>query len=231
MNPRFAIAFILMVFGAAGGTAAQASAPDSQPAAHPASSAALPSAMLNSVLSDVQNTASSLNISHWKAPGRVKQSTQEDVESIQRDIGNTLPGLISQADSAPAAVSPSFAVYRNLEALYDVLLRVSETADLAAPDNEASAVASSLQRLESARSQMADAILNNSQHNEAQIVALEKAVRAAARPAPAEREHESVVDDGPAKTPPKHVRKKTTTKKKAPSPQQSTPAGGTPKSN
>lgn len=231
MNPRIAIAFILIVFGTAASAAAQASDPDGQATARTPSSVILPSAMLNSVLSDVQNTTSSLNVSHWKAPSRVKQATQEDVGSIQRDIGDTLPGLISRADSAPAAVSPSFAVYRNLEALYDVLLRVSETADLAAPDNEASAVSSSLQRLESARSQMADAILNNSQHNEAQIVALEAAVKAA-KAAPAVRTHETVVDDGSSpKAPAKHVRKKTTPKKKAPSPSQNPPAGGTPKPN
>lgn len=224
MNLRFAIASIFLVFWALAGAAAQASAPDGQSDARPSSSVILPSAMLNSVLSEVQNTTYSLKISHWKAPGRVKQATQEDVESIQRDIGNTLPGLISQADSAPAAVSPSFAVYRNLDALYDVLLRVSETADLAAPENEASAVESSLQRLESARSQMADAILNNSQRNEAQIVALEKAVMAAKAAAVAPK-HETVIEDGAAKTPAKHVRRKRT-KKKAPSPSQSSPAGG-----
>jgi hypothetical protein len=187
------------------------------------------SAMLQPALSDIQNTTLSLNISRWKAPGSIRDETQQNINSIQRDLGNTLPGLIAQADAAPAAVSPSFAVYRNIDALYDVLLRVSETADLAAPEEEANSVASSLQRLEAARSQLGDVILHTSQRNEAQIVALGAAVRSAKAALEAQKHSSStstVIDDGPVKTPPAR-RKKTEPRKPASKPAAaSTPAGG-----
>lgn len=149
--------------------------------------------------------------------GSVRDAAQQNVDSIQRDLGSTLPGLLAQADSAPESVSPSFAVYRNIDALYDVLLRVSEMANLAASSSESDAVASSLQRLESARRALGDAILQNSQRNEAQIVALRDQARTA-RPASGAQPTETIIDDGaePAKKP----RKKTTQKK----PATSTPA-------
>lgn len=185
-----------------------------------------PSAILQPALSDVQNTTSSLNISRWKAPGSVRQAAQQDIDSIQRDLGSTLPGLIAQADAAPLAVSPSFAVYRNLDALYDVLLRVSETANLAAPENEANAAAAALQRLESARSQLGDSILHSAQRNEAQLVALASAARSA-KAAPDTQKSDAVVDDGPAKAPAKRTTRKTTQKKPVQKPAAGTPAGGT----
>ena len=156
---------------------------------------------------------------------------QEDIDSIQRDLGGTVPGLIAQADAAPAAVSPSFSLYRNLDALYDVLLRVSETANLAAPDNEVNSVASSLQRLQTARAQLGDAILRNSQRNEAQMVALAAAARSARATPDARKNDNTVVDDGPAKAPAKRAAKKPAhkpaTQQPAQKPAAGTPTGGT----
>lgn len=194
-------------------SAGQTPAADPQGAAHSLPTV-LPSAMLQPVLSDVQTSTSGLNISRWKAPGGVRDAAQQNVDSIQRDLGNTLPGLIAQADAAPGSVPASFAVYRNIDALYDVLLRVSESADLAAPENEANSVDSSLQKLEAVRAQLGDSILRNSQHNEAQVIALEAAVRSAktAAAAAAQPKQQIIVDDGPANTPAKRVRKKTTPK-------------------
>lgn len=168
------------------------------------------SALLQPALANVQGTTAALNISKWKASRDVRQATQSDVESIQRDLGSTLPGLMAQADAAPGSVPPTFAVYRNLDALYDVLLRISQTADLSAPSREAEAVASSLKRLEAARSALGDSILNASRRHEARIVSLEAAIQTV-RTAPAEK-RETVIDDGPAKRHTthrsRHVRKK-----------------------
>lgn len=213
MNLRFGIFPIAFVVSLAAASAGQTLAPDTQGAAH-ASSTVLPSAMLQPVLSDVQTSTSGLNISRWKAPSSVRDAAQQNVDSIQRDLGNTLPGLIAQADAAPGSVPASFAVYRNIDALYDVLLRVSESADLAAPENEADSVDSSLQKLEAVRAQLGDSILRNSQHNEAQVVTLEAAVRSAkaAAAAAAQPKPPIVVDDGPADTPAKRARKKAPSK-------------------
>lgn len=156
-----------------------------------------PSTFLRPALANVQGTTAALNISKWKTSRDARQTTQADVESIQHDIGSTLPGLMAQADAAPGSVPPSFAVYRNLDALYDVLLRVSQTADLSAPSREAAALAASLKNLEAARSALGDSILNTSRSHEEKIVSLEAAIRTV-RTAPAERK-ESVIEDGPVK--------------------------------
>lgn len=194
-----------------------------QPAPNVQPAAPIPSAILQPALSNVQGVTSALDISRWKAPGSVREASQQDVNSIQRDLGNTLPSLLAQADSAPDSVPLSFAVYRNLDALYDVLLRVSETADLAAPEEEADSVAASLRKLETARAALGDAILHASQRHEAQIVALQSEIRAV-RATPPPQKREIVVDDGPAGTTARRVRKKATTKKPAQKPAAGTPA-------
>ncbi len=203
-------------------TQGQATAPTNLPPAQP-QSAALPSGMVQPALSNVQSTTAALDISRWKAPGEVRAATQENVDSIQRDLGNTIPGLLTQADAAPGAVSPSFALYRNVDALYDVLLRVSQTADIAAPSDEAASVASALQKLEEARSRLGDAILGESQHQEAQIVALQTEVK---RPpaAPTPQETETIVNDGPVKATTKSTKRKSATKNPAAKPPAGTPA-------
>jgi hypothetical protein len=177
----------------------------------------LPSTILQPALSDVQSTTEGLSISKWKAPGEARAAAQENVDSIQRDLGNALPSLLAQADAAPGSVPRCFAVYRNVDALYDVLLRISEEANFSAPSSEAAAVSSSLQRLEAARSELGDAILQISQHHEEQLAALESEVRVA-KAAPAVEKKEVVIDDGPVKTSARRTKKKTTHKEPAPKP-------------
>ncbi len=181
----------------------------------PAPAVAPPSSILRSSLSDVQSATADLKISKWKVPGDFRKATEQDVDSIQRDLGGALPGLLAKADAAPASVPASFAVYRNVDALYDVLLRVSQTADLGASSDEARGIASSLHSLESARRQLADSILNTAQRHETRLVALEAAARTA-NAAP-KIKHETVVVDGPEKrTTKKTTRHRTTPKKPAP---------------
>jgi len=178
-------------------------------------------------LQDIQQTIGSLNTGRWKAPNEVKAAADRNISSIQRDLVETLPNLIGQADAAAGSVPPAFAVYRNVDALYDVLLRVNQTAMLAAPDNDASAVAAALERLESARKQLGDAIAASAQDREVQIVHLQAAVKAAAAAVPPPQEKTTVVDDGPQAKP--AVKRK---RKAAPKPPaNSTGSGTTPPSS
>lgn len=202
-------AILVLSFTAASlGQTAEAPAPATPPAVSP-------SAILRPALANVQSTTAELKISKWKIPGSAREAAQEDVNSIQRDLGGTLPGLLASADAAPGSVPPSFAVYRNLDALYDVLLRISQKADLSAPSREAVAIASSLHELEAARRQLGDSILNTAQHHEARLVALESAVRAA-RTAPPTHRHETIINDGPDKTHERKTRRRTVHKKTPP---------------
>jgi hypothetical protein len=156
--------------------------------------------VLQPALGQVNQVVSSLNISRWKAPNEVRGATQQNVDSIQRDLNSTVPGLLATADAAPSSVSAVFPVYRNIDALYDVLLRVSQTAMLAAPDNEASAITAALSRLESARSELGNSILNASKNNEAEVVRLRTVIQQAAAAQAAPPPKTTVVNDGPATT-------------------------------
>ncbi len=102
------------------------------------------------------------------------------MDAIQRDLNGTLAGLLQQADAAPGSVPAGFLVYRNVDALYDTLLRVVETAELAAPTNEATSLESALDSLENARAQVGDVILSGAQAQQNQLIGLQRAIRAAA---------------------------------------------------
>jgi hypothetical protein len=138
----------------------------------------------------------SINVPKWKAPGDVRQTTASDVDSMQRDVADTLPNLINTALADPAKVSPAFAVYRNVDALYDVLLRVSETAQLAG-SNDARLLEDQRAALQDARSQLGAALLQSAQVQDAEVVHLRSAAAAAPPPPPAKS---TVIDDGPAAT-------------------------------
>jgi hypothetical protein len=183
--------------------AAQNAAADPAPAAL--------SSALRPALSQVSQAISSIDIRHWKAPGSVRSAADGDVSSIQRDLTGTLAGLMSQAEAAPSSIPSSFAVYRNVDALYDTLLRVVETADLSAPDQDAMALEAALKQLEEARSDLGARILAATQAQQNEVIRLRTVVaRAAAAPPPPAKT--IVVDDGPAKKEKKEVHHHHTTK-------------------
>jgi hypothetical protein len=163
----------------------------------PADAASSVSSTLRPALAQVSQTLGSISIKKWKAPNEVRAAADQDVGSIQRDLNGTLAGLLQQADAAPGSVPQAFAVYRNVDALYDTLLRVVLTANLAAPDNEAGALQSALSSLEGARTSLGQSILNSSQAQQTELVRIRTALsKAAAAPAPPAKT--TVVDDGPA---------------------------------
>ena len=160
--PRSAqVALLTLLFlGGASAASAQAPPPPAAPAQAPAAAATpAPTAFsmnhLRPVLANVQNAITNLNVAHWKAPNDIRATTQQDINSMQRDLNTSLPTLMAQADAAsangPAALSPAFAVFRNLDALYDVLLRVTETAGLAGSASDASSLEEARAGLEDGR--------------------------------------------------------------------------------
>jgi hypothetical protein len=181
----------------------------SDPAAQSAPAAAsLPTASgtVQPALDQIQQTLSNLNLSKWKTRDDVREATFQNISSIQRDIQGTLPGLLNQADAAPNTVEPAFALYRNLDALYDVLLRISNTASMVASSNDSASLSNALQSLESVRKSLGERILNISQLQEQTIVKLQTAAKAVPAAAPATASQGAVVDDGP-QAPPKKKKK------------------------
>jgi hypothetical protein len=187
-------------------TAAYAQAPAPAPA--PPTGFAIGS--LRPALANVQTTISSLSVSRWKAPGETRAAVQQDIASMQRDLNGTLPGLMAAAEANPAALSPAFAVFRNLDALYDVLLRVTETAALAGSGSDAGSLEDARAGLEDGRAKLGTWLLQSISAQDAQIAHMQASASAkpAAPPAPAPK---IVIDDGPENPKPRK-------KKPAPTP-------------
>jgi hypothetical protein len=203
-----------------GAAAAQAAVNPAQPRTQ--ASLALGNALqqVSIATAHLRRALDSINVPKWKAPGDVRQTSMSDVDSMQRDVsGNgTLPALINTALADPSKVSPAFAVYRNVDALYDVLLRVSETAQLAG-SSDANLLEDQRSALEDSRTQLGAALLQSSQAQDTEVVHLRSTAAAATPPPPATK---TVVDDGPAtkaKTTKKHVHKPAPTPPPATTPQ------------
>ncbi len=164
--------------------------------AHAQTTPATASSIVSPSLDGLRQSLRGLRLDKWKAPGPVREETNGNIGSITRDLDGTLPGLLSTADAAPGVVSKNLPVFRNIDALYDVLLRVVETADLAAPENETETLHNALASLEDARRSLGDALQSAALTNEQQLTALRQQARA--QPAPA-AQGTTVVDDGAVK--------------------------------
>jgi hypothetical protein len=117
---------------------------------------------------------------------------------------------MTQAEANPAALSPAFAVFRNLDALYDVLLRVTETAALAGSGSDAGSLEDARATLEDGRAKLGAWLLQSISAQDAQIAHMQ--ATAAAKPAVAPAAPPKIViDDGPENPKPRK-------KKPAPTP-------------
>ena len=151
------------------------------------------------LLMQVNLSVSAVDVHRWKVPNDVRDTTASDVQSIQRDLSTTLPGLLTQAQNAPDAIAPAFAVFRNIDALYDVLLRITETATLAGTQSEAGRLEETRAEVQARRAQLGNAILASASAQDSNVLqlrtSLANASRVAATPAAPKK---IVVEDGPA---------------------------------
>jgi hypothetical protein len=205
--------FILSVLCACTATAAW-QAPAAAAPAQPA-----PSTLLKPSLEIVQLTVSQLKLEKWKR-GDLREEARDNVGAILRDINDTLPPLLHDADAASASISKSLPVSRNVSALYDVLLRVEIAARLIAPTEQDTSIEQALSGLKKARGAFDDRMLEAATAQEKQVHDLRATVQAQASvkcpappPAPA----------CPAPAPVKKV-KKPAPKPATPAPQTTTPA-------
>ncbi len=186
---------------------------------------------LQPTLSDVNLAVVSVEVHRWKVPGDVKDTTNSDIQSIVRDLTGTLPGLVAQAQADPGAIAPAFAVYRNIDALYDVLLRVTETATLAGSQQEAKRLESVRSELQARRSQLGNALLSSAATQDSNLVQLKTSLAAAtsrvSTPPVTDGPKKIIVNDGPTSKATKIVHKKKTTKPAAPAGSSATPAART----
>ena len=128
--------------------AAASSVPPAMPAAPVAPVTA--SALLHPALDAVQQTLFAIRLEKWKR-GTVRDEANSNVGTILHDIEDGLPPLLRQADASPGVLSKELPVARNVDALYDVLLRVVEASRVAAPRDQVVELQQALLTLSKAR--------------------------------------------------------------------------------
>ncbi len=166
--------------------------PASTPASVPTSMAAVGPEM-NAMLSNLQRAAEQtsmdlgrLSVKKWKADSAFKDQTQHDISSVQSNVSASLPGLISQVRSNPDSVVSLFKLYRNVDALLDVVRGVAESAGAFGSKSEFDALQADSHNLSSVRASLAAqldsvAVANESafSRTKAQLAQLQAAAAAA----------------------------------------------------
>jgi hypothetical protein len=165
-----------------------------------------------SLLSRIQQETLGLNadlgklrIDKWKTDSSTKSQASDNVESIQRNITNALPGLISAVRSAPQSLGANFKLYRNINALYDVLANLAESAGAFGKREEFEVIAPHVAAIDEDRRAYGDLLAQMTASADSRMAAYQQAAAQAAAQPP----KKIIVDDTePAAAPKKKSRKK-----------------------
>ncbi len=224
--------FLLFTTGALGqaGPAQVASAASGQSSAQsgqPVSYASI--TQLNGMLTQLEASAKStqddlakLRIERWKTDSGSKKQILANVDSIQRNLQGALPEIIAQLRAQPEDLPSTFKLYRNLDALYDVLGNVVEVTGAFGSKDDFQSLSNDLSTFEGTRKQLAQRVETLSATKEADLARLRADLKKAQAAIPAAPPTKIVVDDN---EPPKKPAVKKKPKPKTPS--TPTPAGQT----
>jgi hypothetical protein len=136
-----------------------------------------PSGLLQPSLDGLQHTLGALQVEKWKK-GTVRDETGANINSILKDLQSTLPPLLKDADAAPRTMSNVLPVSRNVDALYDVLLRVVDGARIAGPGDQLTQLMDAMTGVEKARHALDDQIQEMAAAQEKQVIDLQGALKA-----------------------------------------------------
>lgn len=172
---------------------------------------------LDSASKSTQSDLTKLRIERWKTDGSTKKQTLGNVDSIQRNLQNALPEIIGQMRNSPEDLPTTFKLYRNLDALYDVLGSVVESVGAFGPKDDFQSLSNDLNTFETTRKQLADRMANLATSKEQEIVRLRTDLKTAQAAIPATPPKKIIVDDN---EPPKKTaaKKKPAAKKPATTP-------------
>ena len=226
--------FLLPLLSAA--ASAQPPSPG-QPAAPSAPVSYASSSQLNQLLSQLEQLSQATlvdlagtRIDRWKTDSNTKRQTQANVESLQRNLKAALPEIVTQLRNSPENLAASFKLYRNLDALYDVLSSVVEAAGAFGSKDEFQSLDNDFNTIETARRSLAERMQGLAESKEGELAQLRAQVRSAQAAASSAPPTKVIVDDTePVKKPPAKPKKKPTAKAAPPAkPPGTTPAPGTP---
>ncbi len=184
---------------------------------------------LEQVSQTTQVDLAGTRIDRWKTDSNTKRQTQANVESIQRNLKTALPEIIGQMRNSPESLAASFKLYRNLDALYDVLSSVVESAGAFGTKDEFQSLDNDFNTIETARRSLAERMQGLAESKEVELTQLRTQIHNAQPVVTAPPKKVIVDDTEPVKKPP--VKKKPaakTTPAKSPS-TATTPANPSPK--
>lgn len=164
---------------------------------------------LNGMLEQLEETSKKtqtdlvkVRIEKWKTDGGTKKQALAKVDSIQRNLQEALPEILSKLRAAPEDLPATFKLYRNLDALYEVLGSVVEDTGAFGSKDDLQTLSNDVSAFEGTRKQLAERIDNLASAKEADIARLRTDLQAARAAIPAEPPKKVVVDDTePAKKP------------------------------
>jgi len=151
-----------------------------------------------------QQDLSHLRIEKWKTDSGTKKQTDNNVESVQRNLQAALPGILADLKNSPESGPLTFKVYRNLNALYDVLSSIVESAGAFGSKEEFQNLSKDLGAIEDSRRAFADRMDKLASAKETEIGQL----RTALQTARAEAAPKKVIVDDTAPPPKKPGQKK-----------------------
>jgi hypothetical protein len=164
-------------------------------------------AILQRLQAEAQSASTDLDklrIEKWKTDSTSKQRALGNVESLNRNFSAGLPANIAQVKAQPSSMAANFQLYRNMNALYDVLASVAEAAGAFGKKEEYEAIAPHAFAIDDLRRSYADLYQK--------MAASQDSVVASARQATAAPPKKVVIDDTQPATP---VKKKVPAKKKS----------------
>ena len=164
---------------------------------------------LNGLLSQLEATSKStlddlskLRIERWKTDASYKKQSLSNSDSIKRNLQDAMPGMIANLRTSPEDMPATFKLYRNLDALYDVLGNVVESAGAFGSKDDFQTLSNDLSSFEGTRKQFAERIESLSATKEQEIVRLRADLKTAQAAIPAAPPKKTVVDDNePPKKP------------------------------
>jgi hypothetical protein len=213
------LAVTMLLLGAVSGSAQ--SPGNSQPPRTQAPQAA----NLNATLAQIQQAVQSANadigrlrIDKWKTDGDQKQQLRQVADSLQRNITNAMPGLISDVQASSGNVSTTFKLYHNLNVLYEFLSTLADAAGSLGKKEEYEPLANDASALDTARQGLSTYIEQTAIKLESVRTPPAAPSPQAATPPPPKK---IVIDDSdPPKQPVKPSKKKTSSASPHPAPAQ-----------
>jgi len=163
-----------------------------------------------------QDDLSHLRIDKWKTDSGTKRQTENDTQSVLRNLQNALPSIVGELKNAPESLPSTFKLYRNLDALYDVMNSLVESAGAFGGKEEFQSLNKDLGAIEEVRRAFAQRMDKLASAKENEIGQLRVELQNARAAIPPKK---TVVDDTEPAPPKKTVKKKAVPKPKPANPQ------------